>query len=130
MLGDLVRLSDGLIAKVVAIDVIGMLYVEFVEDGILIRIKTHKEDIEPIPLTEEILLKTGFRITGSLIELVEYALNDVDTEICVFYNRESKSPYFYAEIANVAVEIKYFHQLQHLLRLCGMREIADNLKIK
>lgn len=86
--------------------------------------------VNPIPLTEEILLKTGFRITGSFIELVEYALNDVDTEICVFYNRESKSPYFYAEIANVAVEIKYFHQLQHLLRLCGMREIADNLKIK
>lgn len=85
--------------------------------------------INPIPLKEEILLKNGFRITGSFIELVEYALNDVDAEICVFYNRESKSPYFYAEIANVTVEIKYVHQLQHLLRMCGSATLADNLKI-
>lgn len=84
----------------------------------------------PIPLTEEILLKNGFQITGSFIELVEYALKDVNTEICVFYNRESNTPYFYADIANVDVEIVYVHELQHLLRLCGWDYLADNLKIE
>lgn len=130
MLGDLVRLTYGRIVKVIAIDVTGNVDVEFETESFHHHVNAHEEDIEPIPFTEEILLKYGFRITGSFIELVEYALNDVDAEICVFYNRESKSPYFYAEIANVTVEIKYFHQLQHLLRLCGMREIADNLKIE
>jgi hypothetical protein len=129
MIGDLVRLTDGQIAKVVAIDATGNVDVEFETKSFRHHVNAHEEDIEPIPFTEEILLKTGFRIIGSFIELVEYALNDVDAEICVFYNRESNNPYFYTEIANVKVEIKYFHELQHLLRLCGGRGIADNLKI-
>lgn len=129
MLSDLVRLTDGQIAKVVAIDATGNVDLEFETERFHHHVQAHEEDIEPIPLTEEILLKIGFRKTGSFIELTEYVLNDVDTEICVFYNRENNNPYFYAEIANVEVEMKYIHQLQHLLRLCGGRGIADNLKI-
>lgn len=128
MLGDLVRLTDGQIAKVVAIDATGNVDVEFETESFLHHVQAHEEDIEAIPLTEEILLEYGFRITGSFIDLEEYVLNDVDAEICVFY-KESIVPYFYAEIANVEVEIKYVHQLQHLLRLCVWGGgIADNLK--
>jgi len=113
MLGDLVRLTDGQIAKVVAIDVTGNVDVEFETESFRHHVNAHKKDINPIPLTEDILL----------------TLNEDDAEICVFYNRESKSPYFYVEIANVEVEMKYVHQLQHLLRLCEFDELADNLKI-
>ena len=129
MLGDLVRLTDGQIAKVVAILSGSCIIVEFETGYLHRRVHAQKKDIKHILLTEDILLEIGFRITGSFIELTEYALNDVDAEICVFYNRESKSPYFYAEIANVEVEMKYVHQLQHLLRMCGSGYIADNLKI-
>lgn len=131
MLGDLVRLN-GQIVKVVSLyknhkGSGGEIIVD--SDLKIFNSLVRDEDIEPIPLTEEILLKNGFRKTGSFIELVEYALNDVDTEICVFYNIESNTPYFYAEIANVEVELKDVHHLQHLLRLCGSNELADNLKI-
>lgn len=129
MLGDLVRLADGQIAQVIAIDVTGNVDVEFETESFHHHVNAHEEDIEPILLTEDILLKIGFRITGSFTELTEYALNDVDTEICVFCNEESNTPYFYAEIANVEVEMKYINQLQQLLRQCGLDELADNLKI-
>lgn len=132
MLGDLVLLADRQIAKVVSLyknhkGSGGEIIVE--SDLKIFNSLVRDEDINPIPLTEEILLKNGFRITGSFIELVEYAWNDVNDEICIFYNRESNDPYFYVEIANVEVKIRYLHELQHLLRMCGFNKLADNLKI-
>lgn len=82
--------------------------------------------IKPIPLTEEILLKNGFEKTGSFADLKEYAWTDIDNDIYIFYV-ESNEPYFYTEIATVDVEIKYVHQLQHLLRMCGSVVLADQL---
>ena len=57
MLGDLVRLTDGQIAKVVAIDATGNVDLEFETERFHHHVNAHKEDIEPIPLTEEIQLK-------------------------------------------------------------------------
>lgn len=57
MLGDLVRLTDGQIAKVVTIDATGNVDVEFETESFCHHVNAHEEDIEPIPLTEEILLK-------------------------------------------------------------------------
>lgn len=131
MLGDLVRLTDGQIAKVVSLyknhkGSGGEIIVD--SDLKIFNFLVRDEDIEPIPFTEETLLKNGFRIIGSFIELVEYILNDANSDICISYNRESNEPYFYAEIANVEVKIKYVHELQHLLRRCGS-DLADNFKI-
>lgn len=132
MLGDLVLLADGQIAKVVSLyknhkGSGGEIIVD--SDLKIFNSLVRDEDIKPILLVEDILLKNGFRITGSFIELVEYAWNDVNDEICIFYNRENNNPYFYVEIANVEVKIKYFHELQHLLRMCGFNKLANNLKI-
>ena len=85
--------------------------------------------IKPILLTEEVLLKNGFRITCAFIEFAAYVLNDAGTEIYVLYNTESDTPYFYAEIAGVEVKLEYVHQLQHLLRMCGSSLLADNLEL-
>ena len=91
--------------------------------------------IRPIPLTEEIIKKNGF-------------VND-------FYEDESVADYhvirhegysFNTEIAlitwcngnviistdfdgKVSKEIQFVHELQHALRLCGLNELADNLKL-
>ena len=142
MLDDIVLTKDGHIAKVVS------LYKNHKGSGGDIMVDSdsktfmslvREDDLKPIPLTEEILLKIGFKVTGSFIELVEYVLNDADIEVCVFYNRESNltflhnrksvEPYFYVEIANVEVKIEYVHQLQHLLRQCKLDDLADNLKV-
>lgn len=125
MLGDLVHLADGQIAKVVAIDATGNVDVEFKTKSFRHHVNAHKEDIEPIPLAEEILLGNDFEKTGSFIEVTEYALRE--NGLCIFYDKEGK--YFYAEIANINIEIEYVHQLQHLLRMCGRGDISNNLKI-
>lgn len=125
MLGDLVRLTDGQIVKVIAIDVTGNVDVEFETESFHHHVNAHKEDIEPIPLTEDILLGNDFEKTGIFIEVTGYALREND--FCIFYNKEGK--YFYAEIANINIEIEYVHQLQHLLRMCELDELADNIKI-
>ena len=65
------------------------------------------DEIAPIPLTAEILEK-----------------NFPDTEILVWYGNEDKwhieCPAF--EDLQVEIEIKYVHQLQHILRLCGFEK--------
>lgn len=58
------------------------------------------EDYEPIPLTEEILLKCGFEKLG----LIKYELNGVVLNI-------KWSSYF---IHRFDTEIKHLHQLQNL----------------
>lgn len=124
MLGDLV-LTDGQIAKVRGLGVYGDIEVRRENTNIY----GGEKDIEPIPLTEEILLKNGFKATGAFIELEEYSLQAIDSVMCVFYNRECKNPYFYVEIANIDMEIEYVHELQQLMRRCRFDWSADNLKI-
>lgn len=82
-----------------------------------------------IPLTEEILEKNGFKIAnpttrewwtsvGSNLVFFTYHLLD-DEQPCrlAVPNR--------GEIKH----IRYVHELQHALRLCGLRELADNFKV-
>lgn len=74
-------------------------------------------DIRPIPLTEEILVKNGWDFTKS--DYSVYCKEDTngDAEL-------SKDEYgFYWSIncdEYVILRIDYVHQLQHLLRLCGI----------
>lgn len=76
------------------------------------------EFVKPIPLTEEILEKNGFK-QGEFIN--DYILDDA-----TFYLVEFNHSYLYEESD---IEINYVHELQHLLRLCGLNELANNFKI-
>lgn len=75
------------------------------------------DDIEPIPLTEEILVKNGWDFTksGNSVYCKEDTNGDVEL---------SKDEYgFYWSINSdeyVILRIDYVHTLQHLLRLCGI----------
>lgn len=85
-------------------------------------IETHDiSKISPIPLTTEILEKNGW----------------VRTEYCHEYHDgkniiQSRLPYMWISINGINIEAfkcEYVHQYQHLLRLFGLNELANNFKI-
>jgi len=72
-------------------------------------------DLVPIPLTEEILVKNGFKKVNMTVDgdYRHYHLHGV----CISW--EEQSGFWYGE---GDIEFKYVHQLQHLLRLCGIKK--------
>ena len=83
----------------------------------------HAYEFEPIPLTTEILEKNGF---------VELKLDEGSSTILwEYYPWNIEYDITYDEYYGMRGEIKieYVHQLQHILRLYGENELADNFKI-
>ncbi len=80
-------------------------------------------ELSPIPLTEEILEKNGFHegcykwcdVNGIMIEVC--LMQDIPMYVRAEWNYCFPHPY-------------YVHELQHILRLCELRDLADNLKIE
>jgi hypothetical protein len=109
MIGDLVNVN-GLNLKVGAIhaDEIGVFDPDFKiywcsDDGL--------DRIDPIPLTEEILVKNGWRKESITID-GDYANWHGEIPVC-----QEEEEFNYER-----VELTYVHQLQHLLRLCGIEK--------
>lgn len=90
-------------------------------------------DIEPLPLTEEILKANGFLSLNSDLQH-KYSLWIEEKRAFLEYNFfEDKKEYSRLVIALddvfvVNVHILYVHELQHALRLCGLNDFADNFK--
>lgn len=74
-------------------------------------------DIKPIPLSEEILEKNGFRYDDS-----PFVQGWCGYGLLIYNGRVTVGQ-------NVSMECQYAHHLQHILRLCGLNEMADNFKI-
>jgi hypothetical protein len=74
------------------------------------------DEIEPIPLTSEILKKIGFKEYNGLYRL--------DIAYGVFVNIDFKAEEPFVSIHNTCYRAtpicRYLHQLQHALRLCGI----------
>ena len=87
------------------------------------------ELLEPVPITAEILEKNGFRTRDKDKEytgtLMYHLYKELDPDVCLlgvlWYIKNSE-----AEISlNYSpcwIIIKYVHQLQHVLRLCGLEK--------
>lgn len=81
------------------------------------------EDVSALLLSKEFFLNNGF------IEL--YA----DEHIVRLYNHDNRlrvnvyQPENYVRFRVGAIDINYVHEFQHYLRLVGLSEMADNLKI-
>lgn len=76
---------------------------------------------EPIPLTPEILEKNGWKETQYWYE---YQDGKNTIQCCL--------PDMRGRINGIEIEhfkCEYVHQYQHLLRLCGLDELADNFKV-
>lgn len=76
------------------------------------------DDIEPIPLTAEILKKNGFKNERFRNEYYIYGTNFYVVAFDNTYSFQSSD-----------MDLKYVHELQHALRLCGLNELANNFKI-
>ena len=80
--------------------------------------------VKPIPLTTKILEKNGFwvleKVDNGAEEYIAYA-----TDGLIFHYNRGNDYYF----PNTPISWKYVHQLQRVLRLCGLDELADNFKI-
>lgn len=81
----------------------------------------HKMDFVPIPLTHLILEKNGWKETQYWHE---YQDSKNTIQCCL---PDMRGRINGIEIVNFKCE--FVHQYQHLLRLCGLDELADNFKI-
>ena len=98
------------------------------------------EEITPIELSEKIFLDSGFEILhNSSISMKCFASNDkVDAFVYLtFYKRGDDKitlERIYLEkerkttIINT-ISIKFVHELQHILRSCGLNDIDDSIKV-
>lgn len=92
-----------------------------------------EDDIEPIPLTEEILKANGFRSLGH----GEYVLEERFAFEVRIYLRDAGNAFKIVnenlgDIGCNNCHICYrdsVHELQHALRLCGLNELADDFKV-
>lgn len=97
-------------------------------------------DVKPIPLTSEILEKNGFdkflglgvffckHIETQELSIMIDVLFCKDSHIVVDIEKQS----FIEGTRNSlhSCDIQSLHELQHALRLCGLNELADNLKVE
>lgn len=148
MCGDWV-LINGIQHKIQAIDSIDA---EILADNELYYIgenKYHSEDkIEGIPFTREILEENDWyyklevhgqtykfgikypseiKFTIFIKNVDKFHLEIISNTIYVWFNYLPNNCEL--NYADVIVPIKYIHDMQHILRLCGLNKLADNFKI-
>ena len=75
----------------------------------------HWNEVQPIPLTPEILEKNGFVKHDTWDEWVHY-----ETGIFIDFTLLVDEYGFHLDIPNA--RIKYVHELQHALKLCGIEK--------
>ena len=90
------------------------------------------DDFEPIPLTPEILELNGFKSTAGRtvweMEIEKKYINIWGTHALSF---SLNIPYLHGyKWIMQDVPINYVHELQHLLRLCGLTELANDFKVE
>lgn len=82
--------------------------------------------VEPIPITAEILEKNGYAIVNSQ----RYELGEYESEYYVNVNHKKHIAHINGHKNNANLyDCIYVHELQHALRLCGLNELADSLKV-
>lgn len=90
-----------------------------------------EENVKPVPLTTDILTNNGFTQDTIGSGLILHIDNSENLYVLVNYryNGECRNVEISNNMYNISCPIKYVHELQHALRLCGLSELADNLKI-
>lgn len=97
--------------------------------------KDYVANFEPITLTAEILQLNGFELepSGLLWQETTYKLDRVYVEVSFLHDGSMRK----VEVCNNirTSYMSYFewlhvHTFQHILRNCGLTELADNFKVK
>lgn len=127
MIGDYVQVN-GEACKVISISYFDIGISDSKEDFY----NEHIDNIKPIPLTAETLEKNGFVKYNEVSDTPPY---DKDEEGNMYYSFKGEQKlwgwwqpnniYLIPVNAMVDLEIKYVHQLQHALRLCGIDKTIE-----
>ena len=129
MLGDYVNIADynypEVVGKIKAIYTGGEeVLVNILEDSVLFDIK----DISEISLSKTFFLENGFEELRAFEKLhineTYSLLCNVDIKVVVKIMRENC---FRCEV--YGIEMNYVHEFQHLMRLLGLFDYANNLKV-
>lgn len=102
------------------------------------------EEITPIELTEKILLDSGFKIVyDSSVSMKCCVTNEEDSAfIYLSFYKKSDSKInlerIYLETEskittntiNINININFVHELQHILRIFGLNDIDDKIKVE
>lgn len=87
-----------------------------------------EEQFYPIPLTPEILEKNGFDREDNFFGKTCYAILKHDTKVMVFvipneyYWLEVNITQKYTMLYGLKMRVKFVHELQHALKLCGIKK--------
>lgn len=83
-------------------------------------------EYEPIPLTEEILEKNGFQSSSDGKSIAYFSEEDEP-----LFTISIRQGGYWIPISwyGKGLILKYVHELQQALRLCGLTELADNFKV-
>lgn len=137
MIGDLVQFSGNVIkVEEILADGINPMW-DFNENY---GCEVDNADLQPIPLTPEILDKNfkekekdtiGYYQRNKLVPyMVDMRGVDIPNEFITKWNLIWDEVGKYLTIEDdPLIKIRYVHELQHVLRLCGLTELADNFKI-
>ena len=89
--------------------------------------------VKPIPLTAEILEKDGWE--RDIDKEWEYNNSNILPHYCYQWEKRNVKIKMYAGLEGFTISLiigrRFYavHELQHILRLCGLDELADNFKI-
>lgn len=121
MVGDWVKVdqtTETVKARVLGVHKDGVINYEVDYSGVRATNQIHIDYVSPIKLTEDILVKNGYKSTQGL----DFYWLD-DKKHCCVKNYDGKRLFCYKQgINDVWLVVKYVHQLQHLLRLCGIEK--------
>lgn len=95
-----------------------------------------EDEIQPIPLTAEILKINGFQQKNG--ELVWYSDTDSIDNVFISVATRGNNSVRRIEIKNKGLHFANdvmpdgiaVHEFQHLLRVCGFNDLADNFKVE
>lgn len=108
---------------------IGLTYIEglLCKNNTLYDVKLKHEDIEPIPITEKLLMKNGFEFRALLY------YEDIHDTACRYEKVRTNGSSFFIrkpmtsedgstiwEMENVRIKLDYVHQLQNLCNIAGL----------
>lgn len=90
-----------------------------------------EKDVYPVQLTTDILTNNGFTQDTIGSGLILHIDNYENLYVLVNYrhNGECRNVEISNNMYNLSCPIQYVHELQHALRLCGLSELAENLKV-
>ena len=85
-----------------------------------------EEEIQPIKLTKKFFLKNKFRVLYTYHNVVRiYCQKDATLKIDLWQTEDGLRCSVYDD----KIRVNYVHEFQHLLRLIGLSEMANNLKL-